>query len=155
MPSPDWNCRGRLRGSEKAPSGVSQSEESGRAKILELFQSATEGLVSCNDLDEMFGLILELAFQHLPAERGGIFLCGSGASEDDLVQRCARLAGIRSDVSPHTLRHSYATHLLEGGAGLREVQELLGHADIRTTEIYTHVDRKKQKDIHQRFHPRG
>ena len=67
------------------------SEESGRAKILELFQSATEGLVSCNDLDEMFGLILELAFQHLPAERGGIFLCGSGASEDDLVQRCARV----------------------------------------------------------------
>jgi len=67
------------------------SEDRGRSKILELFQSATEGLVSCNDADEMFALILDLAFQHLPAERGGIFLCGgTDASEDDLVQRCAR-----------------------------------------------------------------
>lgn len=72
-----------------------------------------------------------------------------------LLLRYAREAGLPTDLSPHTLRHSYATHLLAGGAGLREVQELLGHADIRTTEIYTHVDRRELKDAHRRFHPRA
>ncbi len=80
-----------------------------------------------------------------PLERVGLWM---------LVERYARKSGLLKTVGPHVLRHCFATHLVGGGADLRVVQELLGHADIATTEVYTHVDDRRLRDVHRRFHPR-
>ncbi|QQL45414.1 site-specific tyrosine recombinase/integron integrase [Sulfuriroseicoccus oceanibius] len=72
-----------------------------------------------------------------------------------ILRERAEAAGLDQNVYPHLLRHSFATHLLENGADLRVIQELLGHADISTTQIYTHVDQKHLKGVHKKFHPRG
>ena len=73
----------------------------------------------------------------------------------ELIKRYAVRIGAPANVSPHTMRHSFATHMLAGGADLRQVQEMLGHASIATTQIYTHVDHSRLKAVHKRFHPRA
>ena len=95
-----------------------------------------------------------------PRTQSHVFLAQHGqpltrARVWQIVRERAALAGLGTRVHPHLLRHSFATHLLNNGADLRVIQEMLGHADIATTQIYTHVDQKRLKQVHQRFHPRG
>lgn len=91
--------------------------------------------------------------EHLFLSRAGRRL--SRQSLWKMIQKYAKVSGVKKHITPHTLRHSFATHLLEGGADLRGVQEMLGHSDISTTQIYTHINSEKLKKVHENFHPRG
>jgi integrase/recombinase XerD len=104
-------------------------------------------------------LVSQLPAAHSAAATNFLFLSRSGRPLErvalwQIVLRNARKCGLLREVSPHTLRHCFATHLLGGGADLRVVQELLGHSDVSTTQIYTHVDSDRLLDIHKKFHPR-
>jgi len=95
-----------------------------------------------------------------PRTRSWVFLSNRGGKLSpervrEIVKQRARAAGIKQNIYPHLLRHSFATHLLQNGADLRVIQDMLGHADISTTQIYTHVDQKRLKSEHKKFHPRG
>ena len=102
-----------------------------------------------------------LAMGARPGRRGGaLFLSPRGRRMSRMdawrvVQRSAQRAGLAGHVTPHTLRHSFATHLLEGGADLRVVQELLGHASITTTQLYTHLTGERIRQVYARAHPRA
>jgi integrase/recombinase XerD len=111
---------------------------------------------------EALGRYLELERPKLVSRRSGaeIFLSRRGRKLTpqriwQLIKRCAQRASLEASVYPHLLRHSFATHLLAGGADLRIIQEMLGHADISTTQVYTHVDSSHLKAIHRKFHPRA
>jgi integrase/recombinase XerD len=130
--------------------------------ILRVFgKGSKERLVPLHQTAQHFlGLYISSWRPSFGPVQGTIFLnrSGKGLSRQAvwrMISRYAAKAGIRRAISPHTLRHSFATHLLEGGADLRTVQALLGHSDISATEIYTHVQTARLKTVHGSFHPRS
>lgn len=121
-----------------------------KERVVPLGRAAAEAvgryLADCRPrLDRGGAEHLFLSRSGKPMERVGLWM---------LVEKYGRSSGLLKDISPHTLRHCFATHLIGGGADLRVVQELLGHSDISTTQIYTHVDQDRLKAVHSRFHPR-
>ncbi len=151
-------------------------------RISELLSMKTNQLMQDAEIVRVFGkgskerivpvgkIALEWAAHYLEKARPQLIRSGSSADELFLnangrkmsrmgfwkiLKKYVAMAGIEKEVTPHTFRHSFATHLLEGGADLRVVQELLGHADISTTQIYTHIDREYLKEVHRTYHPRG
>lgn len=134
---------------------VRVSGKGSKQRIVPFGGSAREAL--CVYLDSARPLLVEAA----PGQSGGrLFLSRRGTALSrkgawGIVQRRVRDAGIQKRVTPHTLRHTFATHLLQGGADIAAVQEMLGHADISTTQIYTHLDRRYLTEVHRRYHPRA
>ncbi len=127
-----------------------------KTRVVPLGERAREALTAWID----GGRAALVAAHPHAARRSEVFLTKSGSPLDRsnawrLVKRAARDAGLPQNVSPHTLRHSFATHLIEGGADLRAVQEMLGHASIKTTEVYTHLDSEHVRSLHRLYHPRG
>ena len=112
------------------------------AKALQFYLKKTRS----NFMKDLLTSSLFLTQQGKPFTRQGIW---------KIIKQYTRKAGIKKDITPHTLRHSFATHLLANGADLRIVQELLGHADVTTTQTYTQVDKGRLKAIHKKFHPRA
>ena len=128
-----------------------------KQRIVPLGEKAVNALIMY--LEEEYPILAERAQRH-GEEPVFLFMSCHGRFLDrhriwELIKRYAVRAGIRTDISPHTMRHSFATHLLDAGADLRSVQELLGHANLGTTQIYTHVSIERLKEEYRRAHPLG
>jgi integrase/recombinase XerD len=122
-----------------------------KERIVPLGRAASEAIQRYLDetrplLEKSPGELLFLSRTGRPMERIGLWM---------LVEKYGRRSGLLKHISPHVLRHCFASHLVSGGADLRVVQELLGHSDIATTQVYTHVDQDRLKNMHKRYHPRG
>ena len=144
-------CDLRIRDVNLQAGGVRVMGKGSKERIVPVggaaIRAITQYLAECRPgLDRHRSDRLFVSRTGKPMERIGLWM---------LVEKYGRSSGLLNSVSPHTLRHCFATHLLGGGADLRIVQELLGHSDISTTQIYTHVDQDRLKGVHRRFHPRG
>ena len=147
-------CNLRVRDLSLTDNHLRCEGKGGKQRLVPIGQQAIAAIELY--VDELRG---ELAAKN-PDPPEQLFLSRSGRPLDRiqlwrLVKYYARGAGIDDSISPHSLRHSFATHLLAGGADLRHVQEMLGHASIQTTQIYTHVEHSRLKKVHQDFHPRA
>lgn len=145
-------CKARLETLDTEDGFVRITGKGGKTRIVRVGNKALEAIADYLK-NERPSLVRKKTSSHL-----FISVRGGALSPDrvrQIVKERAKFAGIDQNVYPHLLRHSFATHLLEGGADLRVIQELLGHADIATTQIYTHVDRQRLKAVHRKFHPRG
>ena len=127
----------------------------GKGNKTRVVRVGTKACAAITDFlaNERPGLVSKKTSSHVFLSVRGTLLSPDRVRQ--IVKERAKSAGIEQNMYPHLLRHSFATHLLEGGADLRVIQELLGHADISTTQVYTHVDRQRLKSVHKLFHPRG
>lgn len=145
-------CKVRLEMMDFEQGFIRITGKGGKTRIVRVGNKAREAISNYLS-NERPNLVTRKTSSHIfLSVRGGAL---SPDRVRQIVKERAKLAGIDQNVYPHLLRHSFATHLLEGGADLRVIQELLGHADISTTQIYTHVDRQRLKSVHKKFHPRG
>lgn len=145
-------CKARLEWLDTEEGFLRVTGKGGKTRIVRVGTKALEAVADYlrNERKELVG---KKTSSHIfLSVRGGAL---SPDRVRQIVKERAAAAGIDQNMYPHLLRHSFATHLLEGGADLRVIQELLGHADISTTQIYTHVDSSRLKSIHKKFHPRG
>ncbi|QDT02931.1 Tyrosine recombinase XerD [Rubripirellula lacrimiformis] len=147
-------CTLRVRDLSLADRHLRCEGKGGKQRMVPIGSGAINAI---NRYCEMLRGELAAKVPHPPEE---LFLSRSGRALDRvqlwrLVKMYAQRVGIDSKISPHSLRHSFATHLLAGGADLRQVQEMLGHASIQTTQIYTHVEHSRLKKVHQQYHPRA
>lgn len=145
-------CKARLEMMDFEEGFLRITGKGGKTRIVRVGNKAREAISNYLS-NERPNLVGKKTSSHIfLSVRGGAL---SPDRVRQIVKERAKFAGIDQNVYPHLLRHSFATHLLEGGADLRVIQELLGHADISTTQIYTHVDRQRLKAVHKQFHPRG
>jgi integrase/recombinase XerD len=142
----------RLRDVNMAAGYLLTTGKGGKERLVPMGESACRAV----------GCYLATSRPQFERNKGGLYLFLNRSGDRmtrqafwNIIKKRASQAGIHHTVSPHTLRHSFATHLLENGADLRSVQIMLGHADLSTTQIYTHITRERLKKVHAEFHPRG